>query len=377
MKQIYLDYNATTPILGPVQEAMRPFWERHYGNPSSQHAVGRACAEAIQDARERVAAMVGAFSEEIVFTSGGTEANNLALLGALLHGPRPAHLVISAIEHPAVSEPARYLQQQGVELTVVACDTTGMVDPDDVAKAIRGHTRMVSIMHANNELGTIQPIADIARICRKRDVLLHCDAAQSIGKVSADVCELGVDLLSIAGHKFYGPKGIGALCVREGVHLEPIMHGAGHEWGLRPGTENVASIVGLGHAAQLVTEHLTQGNARMMQLRDQLHSLLQSELGDKITLLGHPTERLPNTLNVSFAGLAGAELLARTPEICASTGSACHGLHEQLTPTLQAIGVQPELGRGAVRLSIGWSTSESDVESAASLLTASWEALVA
>lgn len=375
MKLIYLDYNATTPILAPVQEAMRPFIERHYGNPSSNHAMGRACAEALADAREQVAALVGAMPEEIVFTSGGTESNNLALLGSLLDLRLPTHLIVSAVEHPAVMEPAKYLARRGVELTVVPCDRYGMIDPAAVKSAIRPHTRLVSVMHANNETGTIQPIAEISRLCRARGIQLHCDAAQSIGKLPIDVPGLGIDLLSLAGHKMYAPKGVGVLCVREGVHLEPLLRGAGQECGLRAGTENVASIVGIGHAASLLRTHQHDGAERLQKLRDQLHERLKAGVGDELMLIGHPTERLANTLNVAFPGVIGRELLARTPEVCASTGSACHGDLLTLSPTLEAMQIPPQLGKGAVRLSVGWPTSEKDVLDAADALIASWDTL--
>ncbi|MDA0658528.1 MAG: cysteine desulfurase family protein [Planctomycetota bacterium] len=375
MKLIYLDYNATTPILAPVQEAMRPFLERHYGNPSSSHAMGRACAEAVADAREQVAALVGATPEEIVFTSGGTESNNLALLGSLLDLRLPIHLIVSAVEHPAVMEPAKYLARRGIELTVVSCDRYGMIDPAAVKSAIRPHTRLVSVMHANNETGTIQPIAEISRICRARGIQLHCDAAQSVGKLPIDVPGLGIDLLSLAGHKMYAPKGIGVLCVREGVHLEPLLRGAGHESGLRAGTENVASIVGIGHAATLLRTHQQDGAERLQKLRDQLHARLKEGVGDELLLIGHPTERLPNTLNVAFPGVVGRELLARTPDVCASTGSACHGDLLTQSPTMDAMQIPAHLGKGAVRLSVGWPTSEKDVLDAADALIASWDTL--
>jgi len=375
MKLVYLDYNATTPILAPVQDAMRPFLERHFGNPSSSHALGRACAEAIADAREQVAALVGATADEVVFTSGGTESNNLAMLGTLLDVRSPAHLIVSAIEHPAVMEPAKYLARRGIELSIVPCDRHGWVDPASVKAALRPHTRLVSVMHANNETGTIQPIADIARICRARGIVVHCDAAQSVGKLPIDLPALGVDLLSIAGHKMYSPKGVGALCVREGVHLEPVLRGAGHELGLRAGTENVASIVALGFAASLLRTHQADGAIRLQKLRDQLHERLQAAMGEELFLLGHPVERLPNTLYVAVPGVIARELLSRTPEVCASTGSACHGDTLAMSPTLAAMDVPANVAKGALRLSVGWPTSEKDVLDAADALLTSWDSL--
>ena len=258
VRQIYLDYNATTPVAESVAKAMWPFLTEYFGNPSSGHAMGRICHEAIEDARGHVAALLGADRDEIVFTSGGTESNNLAIKGILLrdHPAADGHLVISAVEHPAVAQVAEHLMRLGYAVTVVACDSHALVDPDDVRKAIRSDTRLVSIMHANNEVGSVQMLREIAAICHERGVLLHTDAAQSVGKVRTKVDELDVDLLSVAGHKMYAPKGIGALFVRQTVDLEPVFHGAGHEKGLRPGTENVPHIVGLGAAAQAVAKHM-------------------------------------------------------------------------------------------------------------------------
>ena len=265
MRSIYLDYNATTPIAPAVQEAMLPFLAEHYGNPSSGHHMGRACHEAVEEARAKVASLLGADAEEIVFTSCGTEANNLALKGvAFRHGPiGGGHFVISSLEHPAIVEPARFLERLGFGLTVVPCGADGVVDPAAVETALQSDTLLVSIIHANNEIGTLQPIAQIAEICRERDILMHTDAAQGIGKTSVRVRELGVDLLTVAGHKIYAPKGVGALYVRRGVSLEPLLHGAPHESGLRAGTENVPYLVGLGQAAAVIENHLGDATDRM------------------------------------------------------------------------------------------------------------------
>jgi cysteine desulfurase len=379
MRLNYLDYNATTPIAPEVREAMLPYLAEHYGNPSSSHVLGRACHEAVEQARERVAHLLGASSDEIVFTSGGTEANNLALKGVMfkLAWGGTGHLVISTLEHPAIVEPARFLERLGYEVSIVPCDRRGVVDPADVQKALRPQTVLVSIMHANNEIGTLQPIAEISRICRQRGVLVHTDAAQSIGKVRVKVQELGVDLLTIAGHKLYAPKGVGALYVRLGVALEPLLHGAGHERGLRAGTENVPYLVGLGRAAMFVEEHesATGGGAteKLARLRDRLYEALRTSIAG-LTVNGAGAPRLPNTLSVNFPGAIGGDILKRCPELCASTGAACHSGSTHVSATLKAIGLAPEVARGTVRLSVGWPTTDEEIDRAARALVAAWEA---
>jgi cysteine desulfurase len=376
MRLIYLDYNATTPIAPAVQEAMLPFLAEHYGNPSSNHSLGRACHEAVEDARARLASLLGADSDEIVFTSCGTESNNLALKGVAFRAARggTGHLVISAIEHPAVAQPAAFLERLGYSVSVVPCDARGVVDPAAVHSALRRDTVLVSIMHANNEIGTLQPIREIAEMCRDRGVLIHTDAAQSVGKASVRVKDLGVDLLTVAGHKVYAPKGIGALYVRRGIDLEPVLHGAGHERGLRAGTENVPYIVGLGRAASLVEQHLSESIERMTLLRERLWSRLEAAI-DGVSYNGRGADRLPNTLSVNFPRVNAAELLGRCPELCASTGAACHSGSAHLSATLAAIGLSPEVARGTARLSVGWYTNEDEVDRAASLLIAAWEYL--
>ncbi len=375
MRPIYLDYNATTPIAPAVQEAMLPFLAQHFGNPSSGHALGRACYEAVEDARLRVAQLLGVDRDEIVFTSGGTESNNLALKGiALRHAPAGSgHLVISAIEHPAILEPAQYLESLGYGLTLVGCDSIGMVDPAAVEAAIRPDTVLVSIMHANNEIGTVEPIRQIAEICRARGVLVHTDAAQTIGKIPTRARELGVDLLSVAGHKMYAPKGIGALYVRHGVTLESQMHGAGHERGMRAGTENVPYIIGLGHAATLAEKSFVASGDHMASLRDRLQRQLCEGIGESLSVNAAKAERLPNTLSLNFPGVCGASLLRRIPELCISTGAACHSGSENLSPTLAAIGLTAQVARGTVRLSVGRYTTEEETDRAANLLLAAWE----
>lgn len=373
---IYLDYNATTPIDPLVLESMLPFLQTHYGNASSSHVYGRRAHGAIDQARAQLARLIGAASTEIVFTGCATEANNLAILGvARALRPDKRHLVTSAIEHPAVQEPYRRLEADGWRLSIVPVDGTGRVDPDAVARAIGNDTALVSIMHANNEIGTLQDIAAIAQRARARGVLVHTDAAQSVGKIAVDVGELGVDLLTIAGHKFYAPKGVGALYVRDGTTIAPALVGADHERGLRPGTENVAAIVGLGAAAQLARTRLPAITARLQATRDALHRALASAV-DGLALNGHPDQRLPNTLNVSFPGVDGRALLQRAEAVvAASVGSACHADSEQVSGVLAALAIGFDRARGAVRLSTGWPTSAGEVERAAEALVTAWRTL--
>lgn len=378
MQRIYLDYNATTPIAPHVQEAMLPFLAECYGNPSSSHALGRVCHAAVEESRGHVARFLSAEPDEIVFTGCGTESNNLALKGVvlarLLQGKK-CHLVISAIEHPAITAPAEFLRRLGVEVSMVPCDSQGVVRADEVAAAIREQTVLVSIMHANNEVGTIQPIPAIAQICKAKNILLHTDAAQSIGKLPFNVNDLGVDLLTIAGHKVYAPKGVGALYVRRGVALEPLLHGAGHEAGRRGGTENVPYIVGLGQALRVAGASLPEISLRLTRLRDRLITKLRQGIGPQLSVNGELAARLPNTASVNFPRCAGAELLQQASEICASTGSACHSGETRLSSTLQAMGVAPEIGRGVVRFSVGWYTTDEEIDRACEILLAAWEAV--
>jgi cysteine desulfurase len=373
MKQIYLDYNATTPIAPSVLEAIQPFLTRHYGNPSSSHAAGRAASEAIEDARTQVAGLLGVGREAIVFTSGGTESNNFAIKGAMYAARAPGHMVISAIEHPAVTRPARFMEQIGHELTVVRCGRDGVVDPDDVRRAIRPDTRLVSVMHSNNEIGTLQPIAEIAWICRDRGVLFHTDASQSVGKVPTRCEDLGVDLLTIAGHKLYAPKGIGALYIREGVDLEPLLHGGDQEDGFRGGTENTPWIVGLGQACHMVAGCLDQTMERLAELRDLLHEEIESAAGCPIPINGGSAPRLPNTLSLRMPGVPGHVVLRGCPEVAASTGSACHSEHHDMSPVLAALGLEAREASETIRLSVGWYTSEDDIAVAANALVSAWQ----
>ena len=354
--RIYLDHNASTPIAPSVREAMAPYLTEAYGNPSSGHWAGVPARAAVEGARAQVATLLGCAPSEVVFTSGGTEADNAALIGVFhATGVSAPHVVTTLIEHPAIIEPCRFLERLGARVTYVGVDSTGMVDPDDVRRALRPETVLVSVMHANNEVGTIQPITEIARVTREAGVPLHSDAAQSVGKLATGVDELGVDLLSIAAHKFYGPKGVGALYVRDGLRLEPFMHGASHERGRRAGTENVMLDVGLGAAAELAGDRGWTGAIR--DLRDRFWVALQDAFGDEVRLNGHPTDRLCNTLSVSFVGRAGSDILAALPGVAASTGSACHADRVELSAVLEAMGVVPEVGMGAVRFSLGRTTT--------------------
>jgi len=367
---IYLDYNATTPVLPQVRDALLPFLDTHFGNPSSDHPYGRAAGKGVQRARQQVADLLGCAADEVVFTSGGSESDNWALIGRVwATGSDRAHVVTTIVEHPAVLNTCRFLERRGVAVTYLPVDGTGQVDPDDVRRALRPETVVVSVMHANNEVGTLQPIGEIAAICREAGVPLHTDAAQSVGKVATRVDDLGVDMLTIAGHKLYAPKGIGALYVRRGTALEPLIHGAGHEGGRRAGTENVPWMVALGAAAALAGATLEGEAARQRALRDRLHRLLEEKAGG-VTLNGHPTARLPNTLNVRFAGIDGNALLAAVPEVAASTGSACHAGETEPSAVLLAMGIPPEEAVGAVRLSLGRLTTEDEVDRAAEALAA-------
>lgn len=369
MTQIYLDYNATTPLDPRVAQAMRDSLEDSYGNPSSTHWAGRKARQVVEESRAKIAALLGCAADEIVFTSGGSEANNLALKGAFFaNRSRPAHIITSAIEHPSVLEPCSFLQRLGARITHIPVDGTGRVNPDELQRAMTRDTILISLMHANNEVGTIQPIEACARIAREHGVPFHTDAAQSVGKVPVRVNELGVDLLSIAGHKLYAPKGVGALYIRRGVLLESLIHGAGHEGGRRAGTESALLAVGLGAACTLAQD--LSWTKRVGELRDRLWSLLRQRLGDRVVLNGHPEYRLPNTLNVSFVGHRGADLLSALDDIAASAGSACHSDRVELSPVLRAMRVPENIGAGAVRFSLGRATTLEEIDETAERLAA-------
>jgi cysteine desulfurase len=362
---VYLDYNATTPIAREVADAMVPFLYEHFGNPSSTHAYGLAARRAVDEARAQVAALLGCRPAEVVFTSGGTESNNLAIKGVALAGRhRGDHIITTAVEHPAVVEVCDWLRAQGFRLTVLPVDRQGLVDPGDLERAIGPGTLLVTVMHANNEVGTMQPVAALAQIAHRHGALMHTDAAQSVGKVPVRVDSLGVDLLTVAGHKLYAPKGIGALFVREGVRLVPLLHGAGHEGGLRPGTENVLQIVGLGKACEVAGRDLARNQEHFRAMRDRLHAGLVAALGDEaVCLNGHPELRLPNTLSLSFRGVeANALLSAIGDEVAVSAGAACHAGGVDLSAVLRAMKVPVEWAMGTLRFSVGRDTTAGDID---------------
>jgi len=370
---IYLDHNASTPVQPEVVEAMLPWLKEHFGNPSSTHVYGRRAHEGIERAREQVAALLGCEADEVFFTSGGTEANNLAILGSTeAAAERRRHVVTSVVEHPATARPCDRLQLNGWEVTRLPVDGDGLLRIEDVRAFVRGDTALVSIMLANNETGTMMPIHDIAKIAHSQGALVHTDAAQAVGKIPVRVNELEVDLLSVAGHKLYAPKGVGALFVRRGTAILPVLLGAGHERGLRPGTENVPYIVGLGKACEVAARDLVTEAARVRSLRDELWGLLSSEVPG-IRLNGHLTERLPNTLNASFPGVSGSVVLEAVPEVAASTGSACHEGAESPSGVLLAMGLEAATALGAVRLSLGRGTSKKHIREASRALVRAWK----
>ena len=374
---IYLDYNATTPVDPAVVEAMLPYLSIHFGNPSSSHTYGHVAHQAIDTARTQVAKLLGCKIEEISFTGGGSESDNLAIRGvALAYRHKGNHIITQVTEHPAILNTCRALERlQGFRVTYLPVDESGRVSPEAVEAAIDEGTVLVTIMHANNETGTLQPIAKIAEVAHRHGVLVHTDAAQSVGKILTRVHELGVDLLTVAGHKLYAPKGIGALYIRNGLELEPVIYGGGQETGRRAGTENVASMVALGTACLLAHEQLAESRARLQGLRDELQRLLEEYVPTRVFLNGHVTERLPNTLNISVEGVVGEEVLAITPEIASSTGSACHEGSTDPSPVLMAMGLPRERALGALRLTPGRWTTEKEVQKAARLLARSVDSL--
>ena len=361
-KPVYLDYNATTPVAPQVAEAMRPFIYENFGNPSSSHAYGSAAKKGVEKARRQVAEMLDCQPDEIVFTSGGSESNNLAIKGvAFAYREKGNHIITSVVEHPAVLDVVEYLKKQGFRITILPVDEYGMVDPKAVEKAITPDTILISIMHANNEVGTLEPVQEIAKIAHAHQVLMHTDAAQSVGKIIVNVDELGVDLLSIAGHKLYAPKGIGALYIRRGVRLEKIMHGAEHEMNKRAGTENVIEIAALGQACELIKENLPQYQAHMLAMRTHLEEGLRKDF-PSLKFNGHPEQHLPNTTNVSFYGLEANTILSELDQVAASAGAACHADQVDVSPVIAAMGIPVEYAMGTIRLSVGRNTTEEEID---------------
>ncbi len=362
MTSVYFDHAATTPVHPRVLEAMLPFFSEGYGNPSELHRLGRVARAAVDEARARVAAALGAGEKEIVFTSGGTEADNLALLG-YLRGSPPGHLIVSAVEHPAVMEPARALERAGWAVDRVPVDAWGVVDRDAYEQAFRSETRLVSIMLANNVVGTIQPVAELARIAHARGAVFHTDAVQAVGALPVDVCDLGVDLLSLSGHKLYGPKGVGALYVKRGTRLTPIVHGGGQERRLRSGTENVPGVVGLGEAMTLATEAMPEARPRVEALRDEIVRRLHESVPD-VTLLGHPTRRLPGNVAITVRYVEGESMLLHLDAqgFMVSSGSACATGSEEPSPVVLALGVPVKEAHGSLRLSLGRGNTTAEVE---------------
>lgn len=364
-RPVYLDNHATTRVDPRVVEAMQPFWSDVYGNAASiSHAFGHEAADAVDVAREQIAQLLTARPRDVVFTSGATEANNLAIKGVIQAAGSDVHLIVNAAEHRAMLDPARKLQRQGCDLTILPVDKHGMVDPEQVAAAIQPNTALVSAMYANNEVGTIQPIAEISAICRARGVLFHCDAVQAVGKVSVDLSKLPIDLLSLSAHKMYGPKGVGALFVGSGdrrITITPLFDGGGHERRMRSGTLPVPLIVGFGKACELAGESLDDESRRIAQLRDRLIDGLKTSI-EGIHLHGHPAQRLAGNLNVSFDRVDGDALMARLIEIAVSSGSACTSADPEPSHVLRAMGVSDALTRASLRFGLGRFTTEAEIE---------------
>lgn len=364
MKPIYLDYNATTPVDPRVADAMIPYIREHFGNPSSSHAYGVEARKAVDKARRQVAGLLGCEVYEVIFTSGGSESNNHAIKGvAGAYRSKGSHIITSSIEHPAVTEVCSYLEGEGYAVTYLPVDEYGLVDPAAVEDAITPGTILITIMHANNEVGTVEPIREIAEMARGRGILMHTDCAQSLGKIPVTVADLGVDLLSIAGHKIYAPKGVGALYIRSGVNLEKQMHGADHEMKWRAGTENVIEIVGLGEACEIIRESLESHADHMRKMRGRLEAGLRQHLPE-MRVNGHPEKRLPNTLSVSFRGLEANTILSELSDVAASAGAACHSDRVEVSSVLEAMNVPLEYAMGTIRLSVGRFTTAQEVDRA-------------
>lgn len=363
MRKIYFDYAATTPTDPEVVEAMIPYFTDKYGNPSSIHSFGQEGRAAIMSVREKVASLLGADPEELIFTSGGTESDNFAIKGvAYANEHKGNHIITSSIEHHAVIEPCEFLEKRGFDLTYLPVDKYGLVDPDDVKKAITDKTILISVMHANNEIGTIQPIAEIGKIAKKRKIYFHTDSVQTFGHLPINVDELNIDLLSVSAHKLYGPKGIGALYVRKGTRMTPFIHGGGQERNRRASTENVPGIVGFGKAVEIAKDEMDEEAKRLTILRDKLIESILEEI-EHVRLNGHPTQRLPNNVNLSLEFLEGESMLLSLDMegIAASTGSACSSSTLEASHVLLATGLSHELAHGSLRLTLGRYTSEEDI----------------
>jgi len=377
VKRVYLDFAATTPVDPRVREAMAPYLGPVFGNPSSIHQFGQEALAAVDEARGRVAALLNASPEEIVFTGGGTEANNAAVKGVCLASrDKGNRIVTTAVEHHAVLHPCEFMEAFGFECAVIPVGRDGLADPDDVKKALTPRTVMVSVMHANNEIGVIQPLAEIGRLARERGIAFHTDAVQTFGHLDTGVDSLGVDLLSLSGHKLYGPKGIGALYIRKGTPFVPLLHGGGQEAGRRSSTHNVPGIVGLGKAADLAGREMKAENERILDLRNRLYGRVRRDI-DGVRLNGHPEKRLANNLNLSVEGVEGESLLVRMDieGVAVSTGSACGSGSEKPSHVLTAIGLSPKEARGSIRLTLGRMTTQSDVDEAAAVLQKTVDAL--
>jgi cysteine desulfurase len=374
MKPIYMDYNATTPIAKEVADAMLPYLYDYFGNPSSGHSFGVQARLAIDLARRQVAELIGAHPAEIIFTSGGTEANNYAIRGYCEQYQNSGrHIITSVVEHPAVLEVYGYMAQNGYDVTVLEVDQYGLVNPSDLKAAIRPDTILISIMHANNEVGSIQPLKELTAIAKLNGIAFHSDAAQSMGKIAVNVKDLGVDMLSIAGHKLYAPKGVGALYVRSGIELKNLMYGAGHENGRRPGTENLLEIVGLGKACAIAARDLASNQQHLLTMRDFLHGEMVKALGpERIHLNGHPTHRLPNTLSLGMRGVEAHHLLNRIDsQVAISAGSACHADSVSISGVLKAMRVADEWAQGTLRFSVGRETTREEIQSAVGIIASS------
>lgn len=380
MKPIYLDYNATTPILPEVAEEMRPFLTGFFGNPSSTHYYGQQTKRAVETARQRIALLLDCDTDEIIFTSGGSEANNYAIKGiAFAHKEKGNHIITSKIEHPAVVEVCEYLKKWGFEISYIPVSTEGIIDLAKLEASIRPSTILITVMHANNEVGTIQPISKISKIAKKRNIIFHSDGAQSVGKIPTSVKDLGVDLFSVAGHKLYAPKGIGVLYVKRGIELEKQIHGANHERNLRAGTENIMEIAGLGKACEIAACDLQKNMSHLKKMRDRLYKGIQDRLSGRVELIvnGHPDQRLPNTLSISFAHVEANTLLAEIEDrVAASAGAACHSDDIELSQTLEAMNVPLQYAMGTIRFSTGKHTTRDEIDDAIKIVTESVQRLV-